>query len=125
MNILNKEIILAFRKYARYGFDRREADIFEMFKIVAGATSNNVEALKMMAVYETLRALLALGMNETVTMVREVYFKFPERPLKRNEVTMRVRRAAVELYMDERTVYRHLNTAKSLFLGFFDLQKNT
>lgn len=119
MNILNKEIILAFRKYARYGFHRRDVDVFEMCKLVGGVSPNNVEALKMMAVYETLRALLALGMSETVMIVGEVYFKFPERPLKKNEVTMRVRRAATELYMDERTVYRHLNTAKELFWGFY------
>ena len=117
--LLNKEIILAFRKYARYGFDRLELDVLEMSRFISGATSNGDEALRMMAVYEAMRALSSFGMEETVEIVRAVYFKLPERPLKKNEVTMRVRRAAMELYMDERTVYRHLNTAKALFLGFY------
>ena len=113
--------VSAFRKYARYGYDKVGIDIFEMCEIALGATSERQQAAELVAVYQTLRALEYSGREETAEAVRAVYFSLPERPLKKNEVSLRVRRFASESYMDERTVYRHLKAAKELFSKFYGI----
>lgn len=112
-------VTAVFRKYARYGYENTRLDIFEACDMARGATASREAAVGMIAVYETLRALEFSDRRETADAVREVYFKYPSRPLRKNEITWRVRRFASESYMDERTVYRHLRTAKELFLRFY------
>jgi len=113
-------VALAFRKYARYGFHRAELNIFEMCDLVRGATANPESAAEMIAVYQTVLALESTDRGETADALRAVYFKYADRPLKKNEISWRVRRFATESYMDERTVYRHLRVAKTLFLKFYE-----
>ena len=120
MKNTDKGYIHAFRKYARYGYDRAGLNIFEICDIARGATADAQSAAELIAVYQTLRALEYTGREETAAAVRAVYFTFPERPLKKNEITFRVRRFSGESYMDERTVYRHLRAAKELFLKFYE-----
>ena len=112
--------VAAFRKYARYGYDKAELDIFDICNIALGATVGKDEAVELVAVYQTLQALEASGKGETANAVRAVYFRYARRPLKKNEIAWRVRRFATEGYMDERTVYRHLRAAKELFLKFYE-----
>ena len=112
--------ISAFRKYARYGYGKNNFDIFEICDIARGATSSREHAVELVAVWQTLKALEYTGREETATAVKAVYFRSPERPLKKNEISWRVRRFAAESYMDERTVYRHLKTAKELFSKFYE-----
>lgn len=112
--------VTAFRKYSRYGFDKTEADIFEMSDIARGVAPSRESAAEIMAVYRTLQSLEFCDRKETADAVRSVYFRFAERPLKKNEISWRVRRFATESYMDERTVYRHLRVAKTLFLKFYE-----
>lgn len=50
--------------------------------------------------------------------VEEVYMEHPERRLRRNEVSMRVRRVACEQYVSERVVYRWLAKARTLWWKF-------
>lgn len=111
--------VAAFRKYARYGYDKADLDIFEICNISVGATAGKREAAELAAVYQMLRALEYGGREETADAVRAVYFRYADRPLKKNEIAWRVRRFAFEGYMDERTVYRHLRVAKELFAKFF------
>lgn len=111
-------VVSAFRKYARYGYDNADFSIFEISDVARGAASNMLSACEIIAVYETLRTLEFTGKCETADAVRRVYFGYPERPLKKNEISWRVRRFAFEKHMDERTVYRHLKIAKDLFLKF-------
>ena len=47
--------------------------------------------------------------------VRKVYMEEPDRPMRKLEVTMRVRRLAVESYVSERRVYEWLARARSLW----------
>ena len=115
----NNNAIAAFRKYARYGYDKVTVNIFDICNIALGATSGKNEAAELVAVYQTLRALEYSGRAETADAVRAVYFRYASRPLKKNEIAWRVRRFAVEGYMDERTVYRHLRVAKELFERFY------
>lgn len=120
MKNTDKGYIHAFRKYARYGYDRAGLNIFEICDIARGATADAQSAAELIAVYQTLRALEYTGREETAAAVRAVYFSFPERPLKKNEISWRVRRFASKSYMDERTVYRHLRAAKELFSKFYE-----
>lgn len=112
--------VLAFRKYARYGYDRADLDIFQMCDISRGAAESKQSACELIAVYQTLQALEFSGKTETADAVRNVYFRYAARPLKKNEVSWRVRCFAAERYMDERTVYRHLRIAKEIFLNFYE-----
>ena len=115
-----KNPITAFRKYARYGYDKMGLDIFEICNIATGATVGKNEAAEILAVYQTLQALEYNGHKEIADAVRAVYFRYANRPLKKNEISWRVRRFATESYMDERTVYRHLRLAKTLYLKFYE-----
>lgn len=112
--------VSAFRKYARYGYDKAELDLFEMCDMARGAAPSRESACEIAAVYMTLKILEISGRKETADAVRAVYFRFADRPLKKNEISWRVRRFAVESYMDERTVYRHLRVAKEIFLNCYE-----
>lgn len=105
----------AFRKYARYGFDRRRLTPFDMYECIKGSTSSPARANEMLAVYDALRLLRFYGKEETVRAIRAVYFTYPGCRLKKNDVSLRVRRFAVEHYCDERTVYRRLSEAIRLW----------
>lgn len=113
-------IASAFRKYARYGYDRAGLDIFEICDIARGAAASRESACEILAVYQTLRALEFSDKTETADAVRAVYFRYADRPLKKNEISWRVQSFATESYMDERTVYRHLRLAKTIFLKFYE-----
>ena len=112
--------VVAFRKYARYGYDKTDFNIFEICEAARGASSNKKEAAETVAVYLTLKTLEFTGREEIAATVRKVYFKYASRPLKKNEISWRVRRFAADYYMDERTVYRHLKSAKELFINFYE-----
>ena len=105
----------AFRKYARYGFDRRRLSAFDMYECIKGSVASVQQAKEMLAVYDTLRLFAAYGREETVRAVRAVYFTYPGCRLKKNDLSLRVRRFAVENYCDERTVYRRLAEALKLY----------
>ena len=116
----NLDCVSAFRKYARYGFDKAGLDLFEMCDLARGAAPSKESALALVAVYQTMQMLECLGRKETADVVRAVYFRFPDRPIRKNDISWRVSRFAFESYMDERTVYRHLRAAKELFLNFYE-----
>lgn len=115
-NIKHTEIERAFRRYAGYGFDRRELKVFEVYEAIRGCCPSEKTALDMLAVYDTLRLLYATGNTECVDAVRVVYFTASGRRPRRNDVTFRVRRHAYEKSFDERTVYRQLSRVKELYL---------
>ena len=83
----------------------------------------------MLAVYDTLRLLTYEGRREELRAVRAVYFARAGRCLRRNDISLRVQRFAIENYMDARTVYRRLARVKSLYFAvlegnFFGGNKN-
>lgn len=55
---------------------------------------------------------------EIMTAVEEVYMAYPDRPLRRSDITARVRCAAFLLTADERTVYRWLAEARRMWMGY-------
>lgn len=121
--------VRSFFRYAAYGFDRRERDPFDMVDSIRGTTADRGEALRMLAVYDTLRLLTYEGRREELRAVRAVYFARAGRCLRRNDISLRVQRFAIENYMDARTVYRRLARVKSLYFAvlegnFFGGNKN-
>ena len=112
--------VKAFRKYARYGYDKVDFNIFEICNVAKGAAPNAESAAEIVAVFQTMQALEFSGRKETADAVRAVYFRYASRPIKKNEVSWRVRRFAAEQFMDERTVYRHLRVAKAMLSNFYE-----
>ena len=112
----NLNAVRAFRRYARYGFDRRELSAFDMYELIRGSVGSLESANEMLAVYDTMRLLAATGKSEACAAVRTVYFSYPHVKLKRNDIGLRVRYFAYRKNLDDRTVYRLLSDAKKLFL---------
>ncbi len=112
--------VRAFRRFARLGLDRRELKVFEAYSVIAGVASCRGAALDMLAVYDTLRLLAASGQQEAANTVRAVYFWGAGRRPRKNDVTYRIRRLALDLHCDERTVYRRLKHAGQLYTTLRD-----
>ena len=55
---------------------------------------------------------------EIMTAVTEVYMAYPDRPLRRADITLRVRRAAFLISADERSVYRWLAEARRMWAAY-------
>lgn len=60
--------------------------------------------------------------GEILRAVREVYMEEPMRPLRRQEVTLRVRRLANERYVSERRVYEWLRIARNMWWQYRNTQ---
>jgi len=105
----------AFRRYAMYGFHKRRMKVFEAYASIRGIMPDETRALDMLTVFDTLRLLSASGQSECVRAVRDIYFANRGRAMKKNELTLRVRRHAIENYCDERTVWRRLLRARELY----------
>ena len=108
------EAAYVFRKYARLGLDRRALSPFEVYAVIRGVSKNDRDALKLLAVYDTVR-LLSLTAPETLEALRMVYFFDRGRTPLKNQISHRVLRFADEHHLDERTVYRHLKKAKDMY----------
>ena len=113
----NDRAVAAFMKYARYGFHKRALSGFDMIDCIRGCTTGREEADEMLAVYDTLRLLSYMNKQQELRAVREVYFARQGRRLRKNDVSLRVRRFAAEEFFDDRTVYRRLAAVKRLFLS--------
>ncbi len=107
----------AFRSYARFGPKVGTVGYFDFCRRIRGCCRSEREAMRILAVHDTMRCLIASGRSETVAAVEAVYFADRGRTPRKNEITERVRRFAVGHSMDERTVWRRLDEAKRLYLG--------
>ena len=105
---------IAFRKYARLGLDKSGLRTFEAYYRIRGVCRSEEEALKLLGVFDMMR-LLSLTDKESAEAVHAVYFAERGRTPKKNQISLRVRRFAVENNLDERTVYRRLKSAKELY----------
>ena len=74
----------------------------------------------MLAVHDTLHFLSVSGKSESADAVRYVYFAARGRVPRKNEISDRVRRFARMYYLDERTVWRRLSEAKSLYIKILE-----
>lgn len=70
--------------------------------------------LDILAVEETITLLEKGEKSNIVKAVKAVYFVNPQQPLRRGDISNRVRRFAITYPADERTVYRWLKEARLL-----------
>lgn len=103
----------AFRNYARLGLTRSQSALEVACRIRGICTDSS--ALDMLAVFDTLRLLEFLGDGIALRAVRDVYFATAKAKLHSNEISLRIRRLAVEMHCDDRTVYRRLKKARELW----------
>ena len=113
---IGDEAVRAFRKYARLCPDSERVSYFDLCKRIRGSLGNDRDALKILSVYDTLKLLESLGNTDAADAVREVYFYADGKAPRKNEISYRVRRFALSRHMDERTVWRKLSEAKSLYI---------
>ena len=113
---IGDEAVRAFRKYARLCPDSERVSYFDLCKRIRGSLGNDRDALKILSVYDTLKLLESLGNTDAADAVREVYFYADGKAPRKNEISYRVRRFALSRHMDERTVWRRISEAKSLYI---------
>jgi hypothetical protein len=77
----------------------------------------------MLAVFDTLRILELMGEAQILRSVRDIYFATARKPLRANEISLRVRRLAYELHCDDRSIYRYLKKARELWLSLRQKEK--
>ena len=107
--------VRVFYKYARLGFDKRRFSSIEIASRAYGCCASEKGALRLIAVYDMLRMLDALGKNDCSEAVRAVYFANRGRSPRLNDICYAVRRFAKKKGMDERTVWRRIAEAKKLY----------
>lgn len=104
-----------FRKFALICPDAERISYFSLFDRLRGTCRTEAAALRLLAVFDTLRFLEATGQAETAEAVRAVYMIGGGKAPGRNEISRRVRRFALSHNMDDRTVWRRLSDAKALY----------
>jgi len=104
----------AFRRWARAGCPAAEE-----IRTVKGAEDLMAcAAVFVMLEKEKLRGRENNAAAEIAKAVREVYMEEPHRPLRKLEVTFRVRRVAAECWVSERQVYTWLARARSMWWAY-------
>ena len=78
--------------------------------------------LDIMAVEKTIEILEVGGKIHIVRAVADVYFVQPAQPLRRGDITMRVRRHSLTAFVSERNVYLWLKQARLLFASLRGLR---
>ena len=112
--------VRAFRKYAMLCPDSGNLSYFDFCERLRKASADDSLALSMLAVHDTLHFLSVSGKSESADAVRYVYFAARGRVPRKNEISDRVRRFARMYYLDERTVWRRLSEAKSLYMKLIE-----
>lgn len=114
-------IIYSFRKYARLGLASDRLSPFDAYARIRGVSKNDDDARALLAAYDTVRILRILGRDDALRALREVYFRLPNRAIRKNEISQRVLRHAIEQSCDERTVYRRLSYAFDIYIKLSEL----
>ncbi|MCQ2354612.1 MAG: hypothetical protein MJ102_05845 [Clostridia bacterium] len=109
-----REEIEAFRRYARLGLDRCVGAAESVCRIRGACTDR--EAVDMLAVSDVMRMLTYTRSGSLAAKaVREVYFTTCRGNIRSGIISGKVRYVADSLHCDERTVYRGLTYARSLW----------
>ena len=114
--------VRAFIKYGRLCPDAGELSYFDICTRLRGAMKNEISALRMLAVYDTLRLLRAEGKSVSADAVEYVYMSDTYKILRKNEISFRVLKFAALNYMDMRTVWRRIAEAKDLYVKLLKQQ---
>lgn len=70
--------------------------------------------LDIMAVDKTIELLEQGEKTHIIAAVKAVYFAYPQQPIRKGDISERVRRYSIQCPTDERTVYRWLKEARLL-----------
>ena len=108
-------LLRASRKYIRLGLYHRELSPLRAYQRILGVSKKREDALDLMAFYDTARFLRIAGKQEALRVFLKVYYRERGGRFAKNDISYRVLRCAKDEYCDERTVYRHLKTVKTLF----------
>ena len=114
--------VRAFIKYGRLCPDAGELSYFDICKRLRGAMRDDASALRMLAVYDTLRLLRASGKGVSADAVEYVYMEDTCKILRKNEISFRVLKFAALNFMDVRTVWRRIADAKELYVNLLKQQ---
>ena len=104
-----------FRRFAAICPDDERISYFSLCDRLRGACRTEAAALRLLAVKDTLQYLEATGSSDAAEAVRAVYMADGGRAPGKSEISCRVRRFAMSHNMDDRTVWRRLSEAKSLY----------
>lgn len=121
----------AFRLYAAMGmptYEQARADIYEsallknnlcdpqaaVAKAELAAAKKEPLLLDLLAVDKTINLLERGEKHYIVSAVKEIYFTSPQQPLRKGDISWRVRKFSLQCPTDERTVYRWLREARLL-----------
>lgn len=105
----------AFLRFGAMGLYKTK-DEFSFLRILA----RQYDTLPLICVRDTLRVLDAIGETECLAAVRAVYFENIRLPIKKNEISYRVRSFAFKMFIDDRTVYRRLERAGKIWLSLME-----
>ena len=108
-------VIRAFRRYTQLGLDKDRLPPYRKYERIRAVSQNDKEAASLLAVCDTLRILRLTQKRATLSAVRQVWMARPFAPLGKQEISFRVRKAALLLFCDDRTIYRYLHTAAELY----------
>ena len=109
------DIIRTFRRFARIGFNDHNYNPIQTYKRIEMFCTSQRSKLDMLAVFDTLRLLRLSGEDEALLCVDRVYFSNPTQRLSRQEMARQIKKCSLELFCDERTVYRRLEAARELY----------
>ena len=107
--------------YSRLGGDIGCLSPLDVYRRISGAWAHNEDvALDVWAVHECIMFLRLNGEYETIRAIREIYVepfsKDIHSRITKNHISNRILRFAFENNLDERTVYRRLKKARSVWL---------
>ena len=115
-----KRMSLALVRYSRLNVSSGCVDPLETFRRIDGMCGSNREvALDLLAVRDLIMILKLQNDLLTLNVLNEIYFepfaRKTQRLLDRNEMSYRILRFACENHIDERTVYRKLQKARTIW----------
>ena len=109
------EIIRIFRKFARLGLANERFTPIQAYKRIEAICISKRSRLDILAVYDTLRLLKLNGEEEILKAIFEVYFEGAPYRSTKQERGASVLRLATKEHCNDRTIYRRLERARTLF----------
>ena len=110
-----------FRKLVRMGLGKSSISPFEAAARIMGVSSGAEHRKELFALYETVRYLRVTQREDILRALSLVYLTPKRNTLRKSEISMRVLRCAQLMHCDERTVYRYLKYAISVYEKYMSI----
>ena len=114
-SLRRREMLAAFRKYARLGLGKNRLATHLIYARLRGVSRTEAGARELLAVYDTVR-LLRLQRSPALAAAEALLLDPHATYRHRTDMTYAVRRYAQAHHYDERTVYRQLALVEDLYL---------